>query len=145
MPESWAKLLQDSNISKSEQKQNPQAVLDVLNYYDSSSKVTKYMVSTDYKSPGSCKYDRDEIFAFDFHVTLELWKCKFNQATKPSMLGDKHSFLGFDQNQFRHSLKVIFITQFVPPPRLRRWGQQQGHLADGCFFTRWRIELSFLE
>ncbi|PVD18626.1 hypothetical protein C0Q70_21176 [Pomacea canaliculata] len=34
MPESWAKLLQSANISKSEQKQNPQAVLDVLNYYD---------------------------------------------------------------------------------------------------------------
>jgi len=38
MPESWARLLQNSNISKSEQKKNPQAVLDVLNYYDSSSK-----------------------------------------------------------------------------------------------------------
>jgi len=38
MPESWARLLQHSNISKSEQKKNPQAVLDVLNYYDSSSK-----------------------------------------------------------------------------------------------------------
>uniref|UniRef100_A0A0B6ZG63 non-specific serine/threonine protein kinase n=1 Tax=Arion vulgaris TaxID=1028688 RepID=A0A0B6ZG63_9EUPU len=38
MPESWAKLLQTANISKSEQKKNPQAVLDVLNYYDTSSK-----------------------------------------------------------------------------------------------------------
>ncbi len=50
MPESWAKLLQNSNISKSEQKKNPQAVLDVLNYYDnyydSSSKDNKkYMTS----------------------------------------------------------------------------------------------------
>lgn len=38
MPESWARLLQSANISKSEQKKNPQAVLDVLNYYDTSSK-----------------------------------------------------------------------------------------------------------
>jgi hypothetical protein len=48
MPESWAKLLQNSNISKSEQKKNPQAVLDVLNYYDASSKEqkeSKYMIS----------------------------------------------------------------------------------------------------
>ncbi|CAE1233742.1 Serine/threonine-protein kinase shk2,Serine/threonine-protein kinase ste20,Serine/threonine-protein kinase 3,Serine/threonine-protein kinase nak1,Serine/threonine-protein kinase 4,Serine/threonine-protein kinase pakC,Serine/threonine-protein kinase 3/4,Serine/threonine-protein kinase CLA4,Serine/threonine-protein kinase TAO1-B,Serine/threonine-protein kinase dst1,Serine/threonine-protein kinase svkA,Serine/threonine-protein kinase Tao,Serine/threonine-protein kinase ppk11,Serine/threonine-protein kinase 4 len=41
MPESWAKLLQNSNISKSEQKKNPQAVLDVLNYYDNSTKEKK--------------------------------------------------------------------------------------------------------
>ncbi|XP_013382835.1 serine/threonine-protein kinase PAK 1 isoform X2 [Lingula anatina] len=48
MPESWAKLLQNSNISISEQKKNPQAVLDVLNYYDHSSKEkqeSKYMTN----------------------------------------------------------------------------------------------------
>jgi len=46
MPESWARLLQNSNITKSEQKKNPQAVLDVLNWYDSSTKEkreSKYM------------------------------------------------------------------------------------------------------
>lgn len=46
MPESWAKLLQNSNITKSEQKKNPQAVLDVLNWFDSSAKdkrESKYM------------------------------------------------------------------------------------------------------
>ncbi|XP_077988310.1 serine/threonine-protein kinase PAK 3-like [Glandiceps talaboti] len=37
MPEQWARLLQASNISKSEQKMHPQAVLDVLKFYDSSS------------------------------------------------------------------------------------------------------------
>lgn len=49
MPEAWARLLQASNISKQEQSKNPQAVLDVLNYYDKSSKEreqTKYMTST---------------------------------------------------------------------------------------------------
>ncbi|XP_012689703.2 serine/threonine-protein kinase PAK 2a [Clupea harengus] len=35
MPEQWARLLQTSNITKSEQKQNPQVVLDVLKFYDS--------------------------------------------------------------------------------------------------------------
>lgn len=38
MPEAWARLLMTSNISKQEQKSNPQAVLDVLNWYDASSK-----------------------------------------------------------------------------------------------------------
>ncbi|RWS27790.1 serine/threonine-protein kinase PAK 1-like isoform X2, partial [Leptotrombidium deliense] len=49
MPESWARLLQNSNISKTEQKENPQAVLDVLKWYDASNQdklggqVAKYM------------------------------------------------------------------------------------------------------
>lgn len=46
MPEAWSRLLMNSNISKQEQKKNPQAVLDVLNWYDSSSKEppnAKYM------------------------------------------------------------------------------------------------------
>lgn len=48
MPASWAQLLQVSNISKVEQKKNPQAVLDVLRFYDGSSKHTqesKYMTN----------------------------------------------------------------------------------------------------
>jgi p21-activated kinase 1 len=48
MPEAWARLLMASNISKQEQKKNPQAVLDVLNYYDNSSKEhkpSKYMTT----------------------------------------------------------------------------------------------------
>ncbi|XP_078613968.1 serine/threonine-protein kinase PAK 2-like isoform X16 [Branchiostoma floridae x Branchiostoma japonicum] len=46
MPESWARLLQTSNISKMEQKKNPQAVLDALKFYDSRDREiseTKYM------------------------------------------------------------------------------------------------------
>ncbi|XP_066159176.1 serine/threonine-protein kinase Pak [Euwallacea fornicatus] len=46
MPEAWSRLLMNSNISKQEQKNNPQAVLDVLTWYDNSSKEppnAKYM------------------------------------------------------------------------------------------------------
>uniref|UniRef100_A0A1B6KXN5 non-specific serine/threonine protein kinase n=2 Tax=Cicadellinae TaxID=33370 RepID=A0A1B6KXN5_9HEMI len=49
MPEAWARLLMSSNISKQEQKKNPQAVLDVLNWFDHSSKEvkgSKYMTTT---------------------------------------------------------------------------------------------------
>ncbi|KXJ23143.1 serine/threonine-protein kinase PAK 3 isoform X2 [Exaiptasia diaphana] len=48
MPEAWARLLQVSNITQAEQKKNPQAVLDVLNFYDSSkdkSDNTKFMTT----------------------------------------------------------------------------------------------------
>ncbi|XP_046903161.1 serine/threonine-protein kinase PAK 2-like [Hypomesus transpacificus] len=56
MPEQWARLLQTSNISKSEQKQNPQAVLDILKFYDSTSGKQKYLSFSssdkDAQSPG---------------------------------------------------------------------------------------------
>lgn len=43
MPEQWARLLQTSNISESEQKKNPQAVLDALTFYESASGKQKYL------------------------------------------------------------------------------------------------------
>uniref|UniRef100_A0A9J8BBW8 non-specific serine/threonine protein kinase n=2 Tax=Cyprinus carpio TaxID=7962 RepID=A0A9J8BBW8_CYPCA len=48
MPEQWARLLQTSNITKLEQKKNPQAVLDVLKFYDSkeTNNSQKYMSFT---------------------------------------------------------------------------------------------------
>jgi protein-serine/threonine kinase len=33
MPEAWAKLLQNSGITRDEKKKNPQAVVDVLRFY----------------------------------------------------------------------------------------------------------------
>eukprot|EP00092_Neocalanus_flemingeri_P008204 GFUD01008846.1.p1 GENE.GFUD01008846.1~~GFUD01008846.1.p1 ORF type:complete len:582 (+),score=107.64 GFUD01008846.1:306-2051(+) len=54
MPEAWTKLLVSSNISKEMQMQNPQAVLDVLNYYEHSSKHKtddKYMTQTPSTDP----------------------------------------------------------------------------------------------
>lgn len=37
IPASWSQLLSSSNISKSEQEKNPQAVIDVLKFFDSTS------------------------------------------------------------------------------------------------------------
>jgi tRNA A-37 threonylcarbamoyl transferase component Bud32 len=54
MPEAWTKMLVASNISKEMQMQNPQAVLDVLNYYEHSSKHKtddKYMTQTPSTDP----------------------------------------------------------------------------------------------
>ncbi|MCI4377769.1 hypothetical protein PGIGA_G00207090 [Pangasianodon gigas] len=52
MPEQWARLLQTSNITKSEQKKNPQAVLDVLKFYDSTGNgKQKYLSFTDKDVP----------------------------------------------------------------------------------------------
>ncbi|XP_055338687.1 serine/threonine-protein kinase PAK 1-like isoform X2 [Paramacrobiotus metropolitanus] len=45
MPDPWKKLLQVASISKTEQKNNPQALLEALNYYDATTKTqeTKFM------------------------------------------------------------------------------------------------------
>uniref|UniRef100_A0AAY4D8C9 non-specific serine/threonine protein kinase n=1 Tax=Denticeps clupeoides TaxID=299321 RepID=A0AAY4D8C9_9TELE len=53
MPEQWARLLQTSNITKLEQKKNPQAVLDVLKFYDSkeTGNSQKYMSFTETPQP----------------------------------------------------------------------------------------------
>uniref|UniRef100_A0AAX7TKQ3 non-specific serine/threonine protein kinase n=1 Tax=Astatotilapia calliptera TaxID=8154 RepID=A0AAX7TKQ3_ASTCA len=57
MPEQWARLLQTSNITKLEQKKNPQAVLDVLKFYDSKETTNsqKYMSFTGKTHPPSSK------------------------------------------------------------------------------------------
>ncbi|XP_067308425.1 serine/threonine-protein kinase PAK 2a [Pseudorasbora parva] len=56
MPEQWARLLQTSNITKSEQKKNPQAVLDVLKFYDSTGNSRqKYLSFTEKDGPAAKK------------------------------------------------------------------------------------------
>jgi len=54
MPDAWIRLLEHSNISVEMQKKNPQAVLDVLNYFEHSSKHKtdeKFMTQTSSADP----------------------------------------------------------------------------------------------
>lgn len=51
MPESWARLLSQSEITISEQRKNPQTVLDVLNFYESSTKKEESKFLTNIKPP----------------------------------------------------------------------------------------------
>uniref|UniRef100_A0A7N6BQ12 non-specific serine/threonine protein kinase n=1 Tax=Anabas testudineus TaxID=64144 RepID=A0A7N6BQ12_ANATE len=60
MPEQWARLLQTSNITKSEQKKNPQAVLDVLKFYDSTGNGRQKYLSTEPSSPNIKDIDDDD-------------------------------------------------------------------------------------
>ncbi len=48
MPQLWSSLLQNSKITKQEQKQNPQAVIDALDFYQHSAhkRESKFMYST---------------------------------------------------------------------------------------------------
>lgn len=56
MPDAWSKLLSMSNISPSEQKQNPQAVIDVLKFYDSNTKHQEDDKFMNFSKTGSRKY-----------------------------------------------------------------------------------------
>ena len=61
MPEQWARLLQTSNITKLEQKKNPQAVLDILKFYDSNTVKQKYLSFTPPgKTPDNARTLSDE-------------------------------------------------------------------------------------
>jgi len=48
MPELWSSLLQHSKITKQEQKQNPQAVIDALDFYQHAAhkRESKFMYSS---------------------------------------------------------------------------------------------------
>lgn len=55
MPNEWARLLKQSEISKEQQLKNPQAVLDILGFYTATSNKegNKYMYSTGKESVSS--------------------------------------------------------------------------------------------
>lgn len=59
MPEQWARLLQTSNITKLEQKKNPQAVLDVLKFYDSKDTAKQKYLS--FSAPGEIQVCEGQI------------------------------------------------------------------------------------
>uniref|UniRef100_A0A8C5BNU7 non-specific serine/threonine protein kinase n=1 Tax=Gadus morhua TaxID=8049 RepID=A0A8C5BNU7_GADMO len=67
MPEQWARLLQTSNITKSEQKKNPQAVLDVLVFFDSTGNCRQKYLS--FSSSGEMMYTRSVIEPIPAPVT----------------------------------------------------------------------------
>ncbi|KAK0160378.1 hypothetical protein PV328_007793 [Microctonus aethiopoides] len=77
MPEAWARLLMSSNISKQEQKKNPQAVLDVLNWYDSSSKEAK----------GSKYMTTSKMVGVVAHAYIRLCAAPTDRASSPRSIG----------------------------------------------------------
>jgi p21-activated kinase 1 len=79
MPEQWAVLLMNSNISKMEQKKNPQAVLDVLNWFDNSSKQrpsSKYMTHGMHNTTHSGEF-RVNCLSLSPRYTIIVWLRKF--------------------------------------------------------------------
>jgi len=74
MPEIWSSLLQHSKITKQEQKQNPQAVIHALDFYQHAAqkRESKFMYSS-YKSSNKNKNKKKNFFcksiSFRFNTT----------------------------------------------------------------------------
>lgn len=79
MPEAWLRLLNTSTITKQEQKNNPQAVIDVLNYYDTSKQ----------RSVGSHKFMQTAKAASADSDSLSTWCSSFR--TSVSSRGNANS------------------------------------------------------
>lgn len=75
MPSHWEKLLQQSKISKQEQQQNPQAVLNALKYYTRAAatvgegkKPQKWLQQNDYDSNFFYNFIKFYIIFFKFCI-----------------------------------------------------------------------------
>ncbi|GLV41577.1 p21-activated kinase [Carabus blaptoides fortunei] len=104
MPEAWARLLMSSNISKQEQKSNPQAVLDVLNWYDASS-----------KEPPSSKYMTKAPTATHSGSSLSRVSSSSPSSTTPTEpeCGAPHSYNNMSST---HAVSSELEDEAPPPP-----------------------------
>ena len=64
MPDTWAALLQVSNITKDEQKENPQAVIDALKFYDNSTKKKEDDKFMNFQKSASRKYSSIDLVVY---------------------------------------------------------------------------------
>lgn len=72
MPESWARLLREADISKSEQKKNPEAVLNVLKWFEKSNnhnKEVKFMTIAQNQKQDSCHFIKASSSVSDVAIT----------------------------------------------------------------------------
>lgn len=133
MPEQWAVLLMNSNISKMEQKKNPQAVLDVLNWFDNSSKQrpsSKYMTPAAHhntthsassigsslsrvssSSPSSTPTDSDSHVG---HVVLQTISNNSNHSNNiPTSISMQNNHIG---HSVSHSARSSEQEEEIAPP-----------------------------
>lgn len=75
MPKEWTDLLMKSNISKQEQANNPQAVLDVLQYYDTNTKQSSKFMTATHTNNGNT-------FNLILFQNINVLFCEKNSSTK---------------------------------------------------------------
>lgn len=68
MPPAWKTWLQMANISKAEQKRNPQAVVDVLKFWDASTKAPAHDKFLEFDNPNSSNA-RGKLLVFLFALS----------------------------------------------------------------------------
>ena len=110
MPEIWSSLLQHSKITKQEQKQNPQAVIHALDFYQHAAqkRESKFMYSS-YKSSNKNKNKKKTFFANQFPLDL----------TPPSSLDLADKFrqtvilVSVRINSISHRINDCFFFSFI--------------------------------
>lgn len=94
MPEQWARLLQTSNITKLEQKKNPQAVLDVLKFYDSKDTAKQKYLS--FSAPGESQVCKTLELGIWSTVFLSVRTINQVQVLKPRCISMRHKYTKMD-------------------------------------------------
>lgn len=106
MPSDWARLLKDSQISKLEQQQNPQAVLDALKYYTRDQKpVQKWMQTETHFDSNGHFYELNEIERSNKtnKGTLKVLKKKKVFSKKIKDISGLRPILGLTRNYLHNS------------------------------------------
>uniref|UniRef100_A0A667ZEZ7 non-specific serine/threonine protein kinase n=1 Tax=Myripristis murdjan TaxID=586833 RepID=A0A667ZEZ7_9TELE len=128
MPEQWARLLQTSNITKSEQKKNPQAVLDVLKFYDSTGNGRqKYLTSLIPVQPPFLVYTRSVIDPIPAPVT-----CPDGDAASKAVDRQKKKGKMSDEEIMDKLRTIVSIGD--PKKKYTRY-EKIGQGASGTVFT----------
>lgn len=140
MPESWARLLREADISKSEQKKNPEAVLNVLKWFEKSNnhnKEVKFMtIAQNQQESRSCRFIKASNSISDTNITPSDRSSLSSSAAGSSNSTDDQfnnmldTSLRIDDNNLSGSYNIPSVQTYVyspssPPVTANNVTQQQ--------------------
>lgn len=123
MPESWARLLREADISKSEQKKNPEAVLNVLKWFEKSNnhnKEVKFMtIAQNQQESRSCRLNKASNSISDATITPSDRSSLSSSAAGSSNSTDEQlnsmldNSLRIDENSLSNSYTVSSVQTYI--------------------------------
>ena len=126
MPDAWNQMLNASSISKAEQRLNPQAVLDVLNYYSASSALGGVAALGGVGDAHGAEGDGQETVVPAAHapsdkfVSLEMQSARGQQFARPDetevRVKSGSSSSEFETHVHVHTVTLAAGAQLQPPP-----------------------------
>lgn len=127
MPESWARLLREADISKSEQKKNPEAVLNVLKWFEKSNnhnKEVKFMtIAQNQQESRSCRLIKASNSISDTTITPSDRSSLSSSAAGSSNSTDEQQFtsmldtsLRIDDTNLSNNYNMSSVQTYVHSP-----------------------------